>query len=145
MGDYGPASPAVDRLIQRIALLDVGEAADLYRAYVARLLLSKADAERTALQRARGTAARVGRVAAYDRARHSSARAWRSAVPPGHGPWLAIGRAISNAAGALVLEDALDAKAFQFLVGPWQQAIGTLTPVGPGVAARPALAGGARR
>ncbi|HEY8731859.1 MAG TPA: hypothetical protein VIN69_07770 [Candidatus Limnocylindria bacterium] len=39
---------------------------------------------------------------------------------------------MSNAAGALVVEDTLDDKPFQLLVGSWRQAIGMLTPVGPG-------------
>jgi len=43
-----------------------------------------------------------------------------------------VGAAISNAAGALVLEDVLDRDAFRLLLGPWQQAIGSLIPVGPG-------------
>ena len=48
------------------------------------------------------------------------------------GPWLSIGVAVANAAGALVVEDLLESETFDILFGPWQQAIGRLIPVGPG-------------
>ncbi len=52
------------------------------------------------------------------------------------GPWLVVGSAIANAAGALVLEEMLDQKDLASLLGPWRQAIGTMVPVGPGVRSR---------
>ena len=61
-----------------------------------------------------------------------TASAWRSSLPETRGPWLLVGEAIASAAGGLVVNDTLDDKAFQLLVGPWRQAIGTMTPVRPG-------------
>jgi hypothetical protein len=133
MGEHGVVSLMVDRLIARAAVLDVGEAADLYRAHGARLLLDGSSAERSALQDAARIARRAGRLAAYEHARHAAARAWRSNLPLEQGPWLFVGATVANAAGALVLEDVLDAKTFKFLFGPWQQAIGRLVAVGPGM------------
>jgi hypothetical protein len=139
----------VDRLVQRAAELTLDEAADLYRAYAAHILIQGSDAERRALAHARARAARSQRLAEYEHARHAAAAAWRSALPFTSGPWLAVGRAIANAAGALVVQGTLDERSYQVLYGPWRQAIGSLTPVGPGMAVgraeSPALAGGSRR
>ena len=132
VGEYGVASTMVDRVIARAATIDIDEAADLYRAHGARLLLSGSGAERAALHEAARVARRVGRTAAYERARRAAARAWRSKLPREQGPWLFVGATIANAAGALVLEDVLEARTFRFLFGPWQQAIGRLVPLGPG-------------
>jgi len=132
MGAYGPAGTVVDRLIERAGTLTIDEAADLYLAHASRILVQGSEAERLALVRARRAAARAGRLAQFEQARHAAARAWRHALPETQGPWLTVGAAIANAAGALVVEDILDDKPFQLLVGPWRQAIGTLTPVGPG-------------
>ncbi len=132
MGEYGPAGTAVDRLIERAGKLTIDEAADLYLAHANRILVQGSEAERFALARARRAAAKSGRLSQFEHARHAAARAWRHALPETQGPWLTVGAAIANAAGALVLEDILDDKPFQLLVGPWRQAIGMLTPVGPG-------------
>jgi hypothetical protein len=136
MGEYGPASTLIDRLIERAGTVTIDEAADLYRAQAARLLVQGSDAERRALARARRTAERAGLAEEFERARHAAATAWRHALPEQQGPWLLVGQAISDAAGALVVNDILDEKAFKLLVGPWRQAMGTLTPVGPGVTYR---------
>lgn len=133
MGKYGPASTLVDRLIQRAGDLTIDEAADIYQAHAARILIQGSEAERFALVRARRTAIRFGLLPEYELARHTAATAWRHALPETQGPWLMVGAAIANAAGVLVVEDVLDEKEFQLLIGPWHQAIGTLTPVGPGI------------
>ena len=85
------------------------------------------------MARARRAARKADRLPQFEGARHAAARAWRHGLPETQGPWLTVGAAIANAAGALVVEDILDDKSFQLLSGPWQQAIGTLTPVGPGL------------
>ena len=132
MGKYGPATAFVDRLIERAGHLTLDEAADIYQAHAARMLIQGSDAERLALGRARRTAVRVKLLPEYERARHAAASAWRHGLPETQGPWLMVGAAIANAAGAYVLEDVLEDKPFHLLAGPWQQAIGTLVPVGPG-------------
>lgn len=134
----------VDRLVEHAGELTLDEAVDLYRAYAAHILIQGSDAERQALGRARAAAARTQRTDAYELARHAAASAWRAALPSTEGPWLAVGRAIANAAGALVVQGSLDERAYQLLYGPWRQAIGTLTPVGPGSGAV-LVAPGARR
>lgn len=131
--DYGPDSSLVHRLVSRIAELSVDDAADLYEAYAARILIYGSDAERRALGRAHHAAVRRGLEPEYVQARHDAATAWRQAVPDGRGPWLLVGRAIANVAGALVIQTALDDKAAQMLIGPWRMAIGSLEPVGPGI------------
>ena len=108
------------------------EAADIYHARAARLLLDGTAAERRVLADARRTAVRTGRLAEYEQARHAAASAWRGALPEVQGPWLLVGSAIANAAGALVLQDVLDPKEVIALFGPWRQAIGSTVPVGPG-------------
>jgi hypothetical protein len=133
MGDYGAASELVDRLIERAGALTNDEAADLYEAYTARILIDGSGSVRAALLRARRTAAQAGLQAEYEHARQAAATAWRRALPHTQGPWLVVGASIGNAAGALVVQDALDDKLFQVLIGPWRQAIGMLTPVGPGL------------
>lgn len=132
MGEYGAVRTVVDRLIERAGKLTIDEAADLYRAHANRILVQGSEAERLALARARRAAAKAGRLAQFDQSRHAAARAWRNALPETQGPWLTVGAAIANAAAALVVEDILDDKPFQLLVGPWRQTIGMLTPVGPG-------------
>lgn len=133
VGQFGPVSSKIDRLIQRAGNLTIDEAADIYQAHAARILIQGSEAERFALVRARRTAIRFGLLASYEQARRTAATAWRHALPETQGPWLMVGSAIANAAGALVVEDVLDDKEYQLLAGPWHQAIGTLTPVGPGI------------
>lgn len=87
----------VDQLVQHAAELTLDEAADLYRAYAAHILIQGSDAERQALARARARAARSQRLDEYEHARHAAAAAWRTALPFTSGPWLAVGRAIANA------------------------------------------------
>ena len=134
MQDVSSPSRAVDQLIARAGNLSLEEAADLYRAHGAHLLTKGSGAMRTSLMQARATAARTGRLREYDDARHAAATAWRHALPAVQGPWLLVGQAISNAAGALVLRDVLDGDDYVLLAGPWRQAMGFgLAPVGPGV------------
>ena len=134
MGEYGPASTLVERLVARAGKLTLDEAADVYQAHAARVLIQGTGAERLGLVKAHRAAVRLGLLREYERARHSAASAWRRALPETQGPWLMVGAAIANAAGALVVEDRLDDKVFQLLTGPWNQAIGTLVPMGPGMA-----------
>lgn len=142
MGEYGPGSLLVQRVVERAGELTIDEAADLYRAYGARILINGEAAERRALAEARRAAVIAGLEREYRQARHTAARAWRQAVPPDQGPWLLVGRTIANAAGAFVVHDVLDHEHFDLLIGPWRQAFGLLTPVGPGVSTRqPALRG----
>ena len=108
------------------------EAADIYRARAARLLLDGDAGERSVQVNARRTAFRTSRLAEYEQARHAAASAWRGALPEVQGPWLIVGSAIANAAGALVLQDVLDPKDVTALLGPWRQAMGSTVPVGPG-------------
>jgi hypothetical protein len=136
VAEYGPASTLVHRVIDQAGALTVDEAADLYRAYAARILIHGEEAERRALAEARRAAAIAGLERQYEQARHAAARAWRQALPPEQGPWLMVGRAIANAAGAFVVDDVLNHKHFELLIGPWRQAFGMLTPVGPGVRSR---------
>ena len=136
MGEYGPASTLVHRVIDRAGTLTIEEAVDLYRAYGARILIQGAEAERNALTQARRAAAVAGLEIEYHEARHTAARAWRQALPGEQGPWLMVGRTIANAAGAFVVNGVLDNKQFDLLIGPWRQAFGLLTPVGPGVPSR---------
>ncbi len=133
MGKYGPASTLVDRLVARAGALTLDEAADIYQAHAARVLIQGTGAERVGLVKARRAATRAGLLGEYERARHAAASAWRHGLPETQGPWLMVGSAIANAAGALVIEDSLDDKLFQLLTGPWHQAIGQLTPMGPGL------------
>jgi hypothetical protein len=134
MGDYGPATPQVERLISRVAITTLDEAADLYEAYAGRMLIRGWQAECHALARARRAAAVADLEEAYLRARHDAARAWRHALPPGQGPWLLIGRAIANAAGGLVIYTDLDDESSRMLIGPCRMAMGwSLEPVGPGL------------
>jgi len=112
-------------------MLTIDEAADIYHARATRLLIDAA-ADQQAFVDARRIAGRTRQVPEYENARHAAARAWRAALPQVQGPWLIVGAAIANAAGALVLENVLDRKTFLTLAGPWQQAIGTLVAVGPG-------------
>ena len=109
------------------------DAADLYAACVGQLLIQGSARDRQALAKAQRAAAGAGLSDEYTRARHAAVTAWRRALPGTQGPWLVVGRAICNAAGALVLDRVLDEKAFRTLIGPWRQAMGTSVPVGPGV------------
>ena len=132
MGKYGGASKAVEYLIRRAGELTIDEAADIYHARGARLLRDGSEADRQLRLKVERIAAGTGRLAHYLQARQAAVTAWRRALPAPEGPWLMVGAAIGNAAGALVLEDVLDQEDFRWLVGPWQQAIGTLVPMGPG-------------
>ena len=135
MGKYGPASALVDNLVMRAGSLTLDEAADIYQAHAARVLIQGTGAERIGLVKARRSAIRAGLLDEYEQARHAAASAWRHGLPETQGPWLMVGAAIANAAGALVIEESLDDKLFQLLTGPWHQAIGQLTPMGPGTMA----------
>jgi hypothetical protein len=144
MGQYGQATTLVQRLVDRAGKLTLDEAADVYQAHAARILIQGVAAERLALAHARRAAARSGRHNAYDLARRDAATAWRHGLPESQGPWLMVGAAIANAAAALVVEDLLDDRTFHLLIGPWEQAIGRLVPVGPGepvIEHAPAIAG----
>ena len=136
MGTYGGTSTAVAHLIRRAGELTLDEAADIYHARATRLLIDGPAADRRALVNAKRTAVRMRRLAEYEGARHAAASAWRGALPEVHGPWLIVGAAIANAAGALVLHDVLDPKEIIALLGPWRQAIGSTVPVGPGQPSR---------
>ena len=108
------------------------EAADVYRARAAHVLIHGHSADQRARIHAERAAAETGRQAEYDRARHAAVSAWRNALPEVQGPWLVVGTAIANAAGALVLADALSRDDYNTLTGPWRQAMGNMVPVGPG-------------
>ncbi len=136
MGEYGPASTLVERLIERAGSMTLDDAADLYRARASHLLIHGVAADRRAALQAEQAAALAGLTGALERARHGAVTAWRHALPETHGPWLIVGQAIGNAAGALVVNGLIDDKAFQQLFSPWSQAMGTLVPVGPGVPSR---------
>ena len=136
MGDYGPATQLVERLIERAGRMTIDDAADLYRARAGHLVIHGLAGERRALAQAQRAAAIAGLANEYTRARHDAVRAWRQALPDTQGPWLVVGQAIGHAAGALVVNGVIDEKSFQLLIGPWRQAMGTLVPVGPGVGSR---------
>lgn len=125
-------STSLERLVRRAGELTLDEAADIYHAHATRFLIEGSAANSDALQQARRVAIRTRRLAEYEQARRAAATAWRGELPETQGPWLMVGAAIANAAGALVLEDVLDKKVYQSLIGPWRQAVGTLVPVGPG-------------
>jgi hypothetical protein len=133
MGDYGPATPQIRRLLERVAGIGMDEAVDLYEARVARILIHGAQVERDALQRAHRAAKSARLEQEYIQARHDAATAWRSALPEVQGPWLVVGQAISNAAGALVVYTALNDEQLHALMGPWRMAMGSTEPVGPGI------------
>jgi hypothetical protein len=132
MGWYGAFSDAVEDLVRRAGELTIDEAADVYRARATHVLIHGHAADQRARIVAERTAAETGRTAEYERARHAAVTAWRHALPEVQGPWLVVGSAIANAAGALVLADVLSREDFTTLTGPWRQAIGNLVPVGPG-------------
>jgi hypothetical protein len=134
MGDFGPASALVFLLVDRAERLTLEESADLFRARSARTLIAGSEAERRALGRAERAARITGRTKEYHEAREAAAAAFRRARQGSTGPWLTVSGAVANAAGALVVEDTLDAKPFDLLFGPWQQALGRIIPVGPGSA-----------
>lgn len=136
MGQYGSLTSAVEYVIRRAGALTIEEAADIYRARATRLLLEGDAADQRAVLTAERTAVRTRRLPEYEAARHAAVSAWRRALPEVHGPWLVVGSAIANAAGALVLADVLDPKDFTSLIGPWRQAIGSMVPVGPGEPSR---------
>jgi hypothetical protein len=136
MGEYGPKSSLVEGLVERARSLTLDDAADLYRARASHLLIHGVAADRRAALQAQQAAALAGLTGAYERARHAAVTAWRHALPETQGPWLIVGQAIGNAAGALVVKGLVDDKTFQQLFAPWSQALGTLVPVGPGVLVR---------
>lgn len=132
MGEYGPASVLVDRLIDRVGRLSPDEAADLFRARAYRAMDRGQDADRQAHAEAARAASVTGRRLEYWAARRAAAAAWQRARRGTVGPWLSVSVAVADAAGALVVEDLLSGRTFDMLFGPWQQAIGRLQPVGPG-------------
>ena len=131
-----PLRTAVAQLIRRAGELTLDEAADIYHARATRLLLDGHAADKRALVNAMRAALSTGRLDEYEQARRAAASAWRGALPEVQGPWLVVGAAIANAAGALVLQDVLDPKDLISLSGPWRQAMGTMVPVGPGQRSR---------
>ena len=136
VGKYGAVSSAVEYVIRRAGELTVDEAADLYHARATRLLIDGHAADKHARLKAERTALRMGCLPEYEEARHLAASAWRRALPEVQGPWLVVGSAIANAAGALIVAEMLDQKDLALLLGPWRQAIGTMVPVGPGHGSR---------
>ena len=132
MGQYGALSTAVEDLIRRAGELTIDDAADLYRARAMHVLIHGHDADRRARINAERMAVSMGRLVEYEQARRAAASAWRGALPEVQGPWLVVGSAIANAAGALVLADELSREDFTSLTAPWRQAFGTFVPVGPG-------------
>ena len=134
MADYGPNRAAVASLIARAGMLLHEEAMTLFESRVAWFeTRAEGYTERDALRAASRVAARSGRAAGYDSARRDAAAAFRTARRGEIGPWLSVAKAVSNAAGALVLADVLDRRDYQLLYGPWHQAIGEArVPVGPG-------------
>ncbi len=133
MLDFGPSGDLVSRLIVRAGSLLPDEAADLFRARAYYMMRYGGESERVALRRASRAAKRTGRHAAYLAARRAAAAAWRRARHGTVGPWLTVGGAVANAAGALVVEDVIDEETYTALYGPWRQALGAnLMPVGPG-------------
>jgi hypothetical protein len=123
-------------MIERAGALTTDEAADLYQAYAARILIQGWDTESQALARARRAARVAGITAEYEHTRHAAVTAWRRALPEVQGPWLLVGRTIANAVGATMLQGILDDHTYGVLMGPWRQALGQLTPVGPGITSR---------
>jgi len=140
MTEYGPATSLVHGLIERAGSMTADDAADLYRARASHLLLKGVAADRRAAIQAERAAQAAGLAAEYERARHDAVTAWRHALPETQGPWLVVGQAVANAAGALVVNGVVDEKAFQHLFAPWRQAMGTLVRVGPGAASREPVA-----
>ena len=125
MGEYGPGTQAVSQLIRQASDLTLDDAADLYHAQAARILIQGGEAERQALAKARRAAASAGLLGAYEEARRAAVTAWRLNLPETQGPWLVVGHAIANAAGALVVANALDLGSFQLLVGPGGRRLGS--------------------
>lgn len=134
MGEY--ASTLVDRLIQRAGAVTLDEAVDLYQAHAARALRYGPQGQREAVAQAHRAAVVAGLEQEYEQARQAAVGAWRRSLPAVQGPWLFVGQAIANAAGACVVAERLDDEPFQILIGPWRQAMGSLTPVGPGIGSR---------
>jgi hypothetical protein len=97
------------------------------------------ESERRALAQGLKAALSAGLEEEYHRARRRAATAWRHSLPDTRGPWLLVGQAVANAAGALVVYRALGDKELKLLIGPWRQAMGTLAPVGPGRGGRVAV------
>ena len=147
MGEYGPATILVQRLIEHAEHLSDEEAADLFRARAVRTLRHGPIEERRAHAVAVRAAAVAGRETEYHAAAQAAAAAWGRARHASVSVRLTVGVAFANAASALVVEDLLPADAFDMLFGPWQQAIGRLIPVGPGYAFadRGGLVHGSRR
>jgi hypothetical protein len=146
MGEYGPATVLVERLIEHAEHLTDEEAADLFRARAVRTLSRSVIEERRAHAIAARAAAVAGRAVEYQAAAQAAAAAWGRARHVSASMRLTVGVAVANAASALVVEDLLPADAFDILFGPWQQAIGRLIPVGPGYAfAERGLVHGSRR
>jgi hypothetical protein len=136
VGKYGPASSQVEQLIEHVERTTLDEAADLFEAHATRLLIQGPESARQALALARKYALAAGLENEYAMARRDAANAWRHSLPETRGPWLLVGQAIANAAGAMVVYPYLDDKELKLLIGPWRQAMGTLVPVGPGARRR---------
>jgi hypothetical protein len=131
--DFGSSADLVNRFIARAESLTPDQAEELFHARASHMMWSGGDVERQALARASDAALRSGRLAAYLEARHEAAAAWRRARRGTLGPWLTVAGAVTNAAGALVVQDLIDDRTYATLYGPWSQAFGTnLVPVGPG-------------
>ena len=134
MGDF--TSSLVDGIVRRAGALTFDDAVDLYEAHAARVIRYGSEAMRQAVAQAHRAAVVAGIEVEYEAARQAAVGAWRRSLPETQGPWLLVGQAIANAAGATVVAGRLDEQAFQILIGPWRQAMGSLTPVGPGIGVR---------
>jgi hypothetical protein len=135
MTDYGPKRTDVGRIIERAAHLSVEDAQAIVDARLAwDPRRGTDDAERAALRAAFRAAKRAHRLEAYLAARHDAADAFRLARRGEVGPWLAVAAAVSNAAGATVVEDLLALVDYEVLYRPWRIGVAgaELTPVGPG-------------
>jgi hypothetical protein len=135
MNDYGPKRDDVRRIIDRAAHLSVEDAQAIIAARLAwEPRRGTDDVERRALRAAFRAAKRSKRLEAYEAARFDAAVTLRMARRGEVGPWLTVAAAVSNAAGATVVEDLLDPTDFEILYRWWR--VGTagaqLTPVGPG-------------
>ena len=110
VAEYGPASALVNRVIEQAGTLTIDEAADLYRAYGARILIHGQEAERRALAEARRAAAIATLEPEYEQARHAAAKAWRHAVPGSRarGSWLAAPSPNIHSANEWCVDGALD-------------------------------------
>ena len=133
MGMYWAARSPVERLIERAGSLTLDEAVDIYRAHAARWLIQGSGAERQALIQARRAATRSRlavntSVLGMQPRQHGGtasptprAPGWRWELRSPMQPARWSSRTYSTTSP------------YDLLIGPWQQAIGTMTPVGPGI------------